>query len=328
MKPIDTSVDFVTFAADNYLGWLAYWLESASRSNPDSRLFVYDVSAQPSASLRRLADQFPNTQVIPWPQSSWKSPAWVENTDFNFFWAGFNLRDEIKYLARRLRHRLTGRRKHDWMIDKRAFVASKQFFIRICCQKPHILRDAWSRSDRCVAYVDADAVVLEHIPGYPGGDSDMAVTVVDPEQVRIGQDGDGPDGPIPIILINAGVMFINRTPAAPQLLDTWINEMERVRHGGADQSALANLLYRHDPEFFKTLLPFQVNTAEGTTAVVTSLPCSRYNQVRISRDSPCIDEDVAIAHFVGSWKQQEHWGHVETLIRNTWSQRNLKETTS
>ena len=318
----DTTLDFVTYAADNYSHWVAYWLESASRSNPDSRLFVYDISAQPSPNLQRLVGQYHNAQLIPWPQSAWKSPSWIEKTNFQFFWQNFSLRDEIKYLSRRLRYRLTCQRKHDWMIDKRAFVADKQLFIHMSCQKPHILHDAWRRSDRPLAFVDADAVVLAHIPSYPGGESDIAVTVEEPDRVRIGQDGDGPDGPIPIILINAGVIFINRTSVAPHFLDTWVNEMERVHHGSGDQTALANLLYRHDHDFHKTLRPISVGTDEGT-ALVACLPCARYNQVRIPRDSKAIRAEAAIAHFVGSWKQKEHWDCVEAIIRESWLQRNF-----
>lgn len=318
------TIDFVTFAADNYAGWLEHWLDSVSRSNRESRLFVYDVSSKPSAALARLAARFDNTQIIPWPESTWHSPAWVDGLDFSFLWPGFNLRDELKYLSRRLRYRLTGRRKHDWMIDKAKFVASKQFFIRICCQKPHIIRDAWTRSDRPLAYVDADAVVLERFSVYPGGDTDFAVTLVDPEQARIGGSWEplGPDGPLPVALINAGVLFVNRCQGAKILLDAWIAEMSRVRHGGADQTALANLLYRNAPSFYETGEPARVVTAAGD-ALVAGLPCARYNQVRISRNSRGISDEAAIAHFVGSWKQPEHWPLVGEIIRQTWVRRGL-----
>jgi len=271
-----------------------------------------------------LAARFPNAQVIPWPPARWESPAWIEDLDFKFFWPGFNLRDELKYLSRRLRHRLTGRRKHDWMIDKAKFVASKQFFIRICCQKPHIMRDAWTRSDRPLAYVDADAVVLERFDAYPGGDTDFAVTLVDADQVRIGGEWEptGPDGPLPVVLINAGVMFANRSQGAKVLLDDWIAELDRVRHGGADQTALANLLHRHAPRFHETGKLARVATATGD-ALVAGLPCARYNQVRIPRNGQGIGDEVAIAHFVGSWKQPEHWPQVGDTVRQAWARRHL-----
>lgn len=318
------TMDFVTFAADNYAGWIELWLTSASVSNPDSRLFLYDVSPQPSRALRELAARFPNTEVIAWPERTWQVPDWVEATDFRFFWPGYGLADELKSLSRRLRFFLTGKKKHDWMMDKRQFVAAKQFFIRICCQKPYIIRDAWDRTDRPLAYIDADAAVLEHFAGYPGGDSDFAVTVVDPDQVRIGGEWEppGPDGPIPVILINAGVMFANRTDAARHLLDVWITEMSRVRHGGSDQSALANLLYRHDATFHQTLHSISVQTGEGT-ALVAGLPCARYNQVRIPRDGSGIAADVAVIHFVGSWKQKTHWDKVKETLSRAWDQRGL-----
>lgn len=317
-------IDFVTFAADNYARWVELWLDCASRGNPDSRLFLYDVSATPSQTLRELAARYPRAEVIAWPEASWQAPDWVEKTDFRFFWPGFNLRDQFKYLSRRLRVALTGRKKHDWMIDKTGFVAAKQFFIRICCQKPYIIRDAWQRTDRPLAYVDADAAVLKRFPGYPGGDSDFAVTVVDPEQVRIGGEWEppGPDGPIPVSLINAGVVFANRSEAARDLLDAWIAEMTRVRHGSSDQSALANLLYRHDPDFHPTLREVRVETGRAA-ARVASLPCARYNQVRIPRDGGGIGPEVAIVHFVGSWKQAEHWDKVRDVIRQAWRQRGL-----
>jgi Nucleotide-diphospho-sugar transferase len=319
-------LDFVTFAADNYAGWIEYWLSSARRSNPESRLYVYDVSAKPSGTLAALVAQYPNAERIPWPEHSWQAPDWVADTDFRFFWPGFNLRDEIKYLARRLRFKLSAKKKHDWMIDKQAFVAGKRFFIRICCQKPYIIRDALSRTDRSLAYVDADAVVLERFPGYPADDSDFAVTVVDREQVRIGGQWEplGPDGLLPVVLINAGVMFANQTEGARGLLDTWIDELSRVRHGGSDQTALANLIYRHDRHFHESRAPVRIVTRAGD-AIVAGLPCARYNQVRIARDGSGIDSAAAIAHFVGSWKQPEHWDRVGEAIRQAWQRRGLAD---
>lgn len=320
------SIDFVTFAADNYADWVTHWLSSARRSNPESRLYVYDVSATPSGSLPALVARYPDAQCIPWPQHAWRAPDWVAGTDFRFFWPGFNLRDEIKYLARRLRVTLGARKKHDWMIDKRAFVASKQYFIRICCQKPYIIRDALARTSRALAYVDADAVVLEHIPGYPAAGSDFAVTVVDSEQVRIGGkwEPSGPDGPLPVVLINAGVMFANQTDGARRLLDLWIAELSRVRHGASDQTALANLIYRHDQGFGTSTGSARIETPAGG-ATVAGLSCARYNQVRIARDGSGIDAAAAIAHFVGSWKQPAHWNSVGTAIRQAWQQRGLAD---
>ncbi len=318
------TIDFVTFAADNYAGWIAHWLSSARRFNPESRLYIYDVSAQPSGALASLVSQYPDAQCIPWPERSWQAPDWITATDFRFFWPGFNLRDELKYLSRRLRFKLRARKRHDWMIDKQAFVSSKQYFMRICCQKPYIIRDALSRTDRALAYVDADAVVLRHFPGYPAADSDFAVTVVDPEQVRIGGrwEPPGPDGPLPVVLINAGVMFANQTAAARGLLDLWIDEMSRVRHGASDQTALANLVHRHDQGFGQTAATVRIKTRAGD-AIVAGLPCSRYNQVRIARDGSGIDSAAAIAHFVGSWKQPEHWDRVDAAIRQAWQRRGL-----
>jgi len=317
------TINFVTFAAGNYAGWLDHWLTSISRSNPDSRLFVYDVSPQPSPALEKLAARCPNAQLLPWHEPAWRSPDWVDGLDFQFFWPGFNLRDELKYLSRRVRYRLTGRKKHDWMIDKTGFVSSKKLFIRICCQKPYIIRDAWHRSDRPLAYVDADAMVLEHFDTYPGGDTDFAVTLVDLEQLRVGGKWEppGPDGPLPVSLINAGVIFANRTNASKWLLDAWIAEMDRVRHVACDQTALANLLHRQAPSFHEAREPARVVTDQGDVTVA-GLPCARYNQVRIPRDGAGISEGVAIAHFVGSWKHPELWPLVERTIHQAWGWQN------
>ena len=315
-------VDFVTFAAANYSDWLELWLASASRSNPESRLFVYDVSPLPSLELKAQVARFSMATVVPWPQNEWRWPAWVETTDFKFFWPGFGLRDEIKRWSRRLRHALTGRRKDDWMIDKLRWVEGKQFFVRICCQKPYIIRDALHRTDRPLAYVDADAVVLERFSSYPGGDSDVAVTVVDADQVRIGGAWEpvGPDGPLPVSVINAGVVFANRSVGAARVLDAWIDEMSRVRHGGADQTALANLLYRIAPTFFETMLPVKANAPSGDF-IVACLPCARFNQVRVRPTG--IGAGVAIAHFVGSWKQRERAHLVSSIVGQAWERRAL-----
>lgn len=310
-----SNVDFVTFADENYAKWIDLWLQSLSHSNPGSRLYIYDISRQPSGVFRKLVTSHPHAEVVPWPPTRWQSPAWIEKTDFSFFWPGFNLRDEIKSLARRWRYRLTGRKKDDWMIDKRAFVALKQFFIRVCCEKPHIILDAWLRSDKPLIYVDSDAVVLAHFNGFPDPESDFLATVVSEDQVRIGGawEPPGPDGPLPVTLINAGVVMANRTSGAQNFLQAWILEMERVRHGAADQTALANLIYRMNPHFHQTLMPFGFDVGTGPIRL-GGLPCAEYNQVRIPRDGSGIDPQARIAHFVGSWKQAEHWPQVETIV--------------
>lgn len=317
-------MDFVTFAADNYISWVKFWLESISRSNPSSRLFVYDVSTRPTNVLKNLVACYPNARYVAWPESRWQWPDWVDTTDFRFFWPGFDLRDQLKYLSRRLRVRLGSYKKHDWMIDKKVFVSNKRFFIRICCQKPYIIRDALARTDNPLVYVDADAIVLKSLQEFPVSNSDLAVTVVDQEQVRIGGEWepDGPDGPLPVTLINAGVIFVNKTVASRDLLDLWITELSRVCHGASDQTALANLIYRHDKNFYMTGQPVQIPTVTGV-AMVAGLPCAQYNQVRIPRDGSGIDSSVAIAHFVGSWKQDEHWSKVDDLVRKAWHSRGL-----
>jgi len=321
-ESVSDAIDFVTLAEGNYAKWVKNWLDSASRSNPQSRLFIYDASAQPSTELIALAARFPLAQIVPWPQSCWRWPDWVDTIDFQFCWPNFGLRDELKYWSRRLRERLTGRQSDwDWMTDKARFVARRQFIIRICSQKPYIIRDALARTDRPLAYIDADAVVLERFSAYPGGDSDFAVTVVDADQIRVGGEWEppGPDGPLPVITINAGVMFANRTPGARRLLDTWIAEMSRVRHGAADQIALANLLYRHDREFFATMNPVLIGEA---SAIVACLTCARYNQVRIPETG--IGSDVAVAHFVGSWKLNKRYHLVDDIVHKAWRERGLE----
>ncbi len=318
-------LDFVTYAADNYAHWIEYWLMSASRSNPDSQLFVYDVSTKPSLAIAQLAASFSNAHVIHWPPASWQSPSWIDELDFHFFWPGFNLRDEIKSLSRRLRYRITGHKKHDWMIDKQEFVATKKLFIQFSCVKPYIIQDAMTRGSRPLAFVDADAVILNHFYGHPVPETDVAVTVVDPDQVRIGGmwEPPGPDGPLPVSVINAGVIFFNKTPGAERLLDAWIDEISRVRHGSGDQTALANLLYRNDPKFHETMTPFRINTG-GNHVLVSALPCARFNQVRINQQNDFImNADVSIAHFVGSWKQPQLWQRVDEIIRHSLAQRSM-----
>jgi hypothetical protein len=276
---------FVTFADENYVGWIDLWLKSLNHSNPNARLFVYDISASSTGKFRALAACYPNVEVIDWPPSRWQSPAWIDQTDFSFFWPGFNLRDEIKSLSRRLRFWITGKKKHDWMMDKAAFVRSKQFFIKVCCEKPHIMLDAWLRAKTPLAYVDSDAVVLSSLPTLPVSGHDALVAVVDKDQFRIGGAWEpmGPDGELPICVINAGVVFVNDTVGAEGFLRSWIAEMSRVRHGSADQTALANLLYRHDQQFHHALTPIRFKSIdEQSDVLVGCVPCAEFNQVRIS----------------------------------------------
>jgi len=330
-KPADdikTRMDFVTYAADNYANWIEYWLESTSRSNPDARLWVYDVSKTPTLDLQHLTNRFANAYLVHWPPTKWKSPDWIEELDFQFFWPNFDLREELKYLSRRLRYKLTGYKKHDWMTDKKQHAAGKRWFLHLSCLKPHIIRDALLKSGRPVAFVDADAMVLKRLDHFPVSSADACVTVVDKDQLRIGGPWEppGPDGPLPVTLINAGVLFLNNTAGASCLIDAWIQEIDRIRHGSGDQTALANLLHRLSPQFHEIMQPFSIATQCGKS-LITPLPCALYNQVRLPRDGQTISNDVSIAHFVGSWKQPEHWATVKKTIHTTWDQRGLNKNT-
>lgn len=319
---------FVTFADENYFDWIDLWLKSLNRSNPDAKIFIYDISSSPTGMYKALAASFPNVVVVDWPPSRWRPPAWIDETDFSFFWPGFNLRDEIKSLSRRLRFWVTGKKKNDWMIDKPAFVKSKQFFIKVCCEKPRIILDAWSRAKMPLAYIDADAMVLSRLPDYPVNGHDALVAVVDRDQFRIGGEWEptGPDGDLPISLINAGVVFVNNTLGAEFFLNAWIAELSRVRHGAADQTALANLLYRHDQNFHHELTPIRFKALDKQSDVqVGCVACAEFNQVRISPEWEVIDEVSHIAHFVGSWKQDEHWPTVCRLVENTLVRRSFGE---
>jgi Nucleotide-diphospho-sugar transferase len=309
-------MDFVMMADHGYVNWLELSLPSVSEFHKDSRIFVYDLSDFSSGALQSCLSKYANTAYVHYPPEQWRLPDWVNKTDFSWFYPYFGVKETIKYMNRRLRYLLTGRRKDGWIIDKAEEYNRKQHILRVVCQKPHVIADALNRSGNDVVFIDADAATLGNLNHvFDKWTFDAGVTVVDREKVKIGLDESMKERQfLPYSAINVGVMFFRNSNATKLLIDAWISEMEDVHYVGAEQTALANLIYKADAHAFEVQPKIVVIAVGQEKAKVLMLPCRDYNYHRLSKEDCEIPERTYVVHFVGSLKLIKNQSFVRALL--------------
>ncbi len=308
--------DFVTMADERFAPWAELLLPSLKTFHPEATVWLFDLGDTPSPTLARLAEAHGRVRLVHYPAREWQWPDWIDETDLHFYWPGFALKDRLKMLSRRLRHRLLGQRKDSWVLDLDRFVAARRHGGKVFVQKPHIVRRALEECEELV-YIDVDALLLGRLDDALPGGCHAGLTLVAQKDLKIGRDpGCGNPEPYPHFAVNAGVLFFRRAPETLGFLDAWEEEIGRVRHTLFDQTAVANLLYRHHPDAFRQdSAVFTLPTPRGEARVAT-LPCARFNHYTIRHDQTALPDDVRIAHFVGSLKQSQHWPTMERLARN------------
>jgi len=318
-------MDFVMMADHGYVNWLEISLPSVFAFHKDSRIFVYDLSDSPSAAIQTCLSAYSNTAYVHYPPEQWRLPDWVNKTDFSWFYPYFGVKETIKYMSRRLRYLVTGRRKDSWIIDKAEEYNRKQKILRIICQKPHVVLDALARAGNNMVFIDADAATLgnlDHV--FDKWAFDVGVTVVDQQKIKIGVHEFAKDKQfLPYDALNVGVMFFRNSPAAKLLIDAWVSEMEDVHYVAAEQTALANLIYKADKHAFE-VQPKVIEIAVGSeNANVLMLPCRVYNYHRLSKENSDISGGTYVVHFVGSLKQLKNRSFVKTLLTKEIEKRKL-----
>jgi len=309
---------FVMMADDAFSPWVDLALEALAISNPNQRVLIYDLSDQPSLRLAEAANQHAGAEVIYWPPGRWLSPVWVNTACFEFFWPHWPLKEELKRIGRLIRWKCFGKKKDGWILDKNEALHRRRHFVRIICQKPEIIWHALESCCEDITFVDADAIVLDRLNTMPVPDVCCAFTVVSREDLRVGIDtGCDYSEETPFSAINAGVMFFRRD-LPREFIDEWWREIERVHHSLTEQTALACLLWRVDPELFQLAsqaagtTQWSLGLASGRRIAFSLLPCSIYNHYRLST-SPDVQENVKVIHFVGGWKHSKNWEAVNRL---------------
>lgn len=308
--------DFVTMADERFSHWAALLLPSIRTFHPEATIWLFDLGESPSPTLLKLAQTHEPVRLIHYPEQDWQWPKWIESTDLHFYWPRFGMKDRIKMLSRKLRHRVLGEKKDSWVLDLDKFVVSRRYGGKIFAQKPHIIRRALEVSSE-VVYVDIDTLLLGPLNKALPPDCHVGITAVAPEDLEIGLDqGCGNPTRYPYFAVNAGVIFLRNSPEALGFLDAWREEIDQVRHTLFDQTALANLIFRHNPDAFENGGGHRtVPTPRGQARVVT-LPCARFNHYTIQPNQTVLPDDVSVAHFVGSLKQSQHWASINRLARS------------
>lgn len=314
--------DFVTMADENFADWAELLLESITTFHPEAKVWFFDLGDGPSPKLDTLFAQYPNVTRMAWPPSQWRWTRWIDETDFHFYWPGFSLQDRLKMFSRQLRYRLTKKRKDSWVLNKKDFTEQRQQAGRIFSQKPLILKETLGKCEGTLIYVDVDAILLDRLDDALPDGCDVGVTMLPREDRRIGRDpGCGTEMPLPYFTVNAGVIFLRANEKTDVFLNRWLAELDRVRHSLFDQTALAALLYRDNPDAFDEDGGILQLGGDGEKINVAKMPCRIFNRYKIDPLSNKLPGDARVVHFVGAWKSRQHKGIVLKLAKKEISAR-------
>ena len=311
-----SGMHFVVMATEDFAPWLSLCFTSIRAFHPEARIWLFDLSTNPSSVLAGMARADGNASVVHYPESRWTWPEWIDRAGLDFFWPNCTVKDRFKMLGRTFRRKFLGQHKDGWIYSEGDFVAKRRRFVRIVAQKPYVLREVASQAEGTIVFIDADAILLGRVDAVLPDQIAVGVTVDEPQYAVIGKDpGCGTGSEVyPYLGVNTGVMFLRgNDPETVRFLDCWAAEMTDVHHVCLEQTALANLLWRLCPETFSSDDQI-IQPCFGEVVVpVNLLPCNRFNFFRIRASDKELPGTVSIAHFVGGLKHKQHWEFVRQL---------------
>jgi hypothetical protein len=239
----------------------------------------------------------------------------VDNLCFSYFYKNFS--DQLKYLSRKTRFRLFGQLKKTWIIDKKKFINYKKRICHIWAQKAPCFLDCLSRTDRNIIFLDADAFAWRQLHSIFLKDFDVALTLRKLNDVRIGVDPYVKcKKALPYLAINAGVILMRNNPASRQFIKCWMEQIKLTHHFLIEQTALSSILFKADPDAFKTFektITIYRNSFETPVNVIL-LECEKYNNTYIDRDLSFHEEETYVVHLKKSLHGPEFLHLIEEKI--------------
>jgi hypothetical protein len=316
-------MNFLTLLDENHIFWFDQWYRFLSATQENPRFIVIDISKRKDNALSAHVRRHPMVIVDHWPRESWVTPRWVQDTDFDYFHPTFSFIDQLKYFRRRWQHRLTGRAKPAWLIDKQADVERRRFALSLWANQPRFFRKWLAELNEELTYVDGDALPLRSLKHLYEADFDIAFTTERPENVRIGREPEHVlSRPVyPYRAINVGIYCTRPTSGAFAFLDAWMATMETVKHDLLDQTAAAWLILQGCPDFFAhqgEALP--VEMPDGKRVMVGNIPGDIYNCHSFELSMLAPDATQAVFHFVGAHKRSDKLPQLTVALDNLYSQ--------
>jgi hypothetical protein len=308
--------DFFMVLDDTFFKYAALGLKTIGHFHPQSRVFLYDLSPSPSARFQQLAGEWANAHYRHWPEKNWIKIHWVDTLDFAYFHRKFNWRDQIKYLSRKWRHQWLGQYKDDWILEKKLFAEQKKRAIHIWVQKASCCLDCFTRTERNLVYLDADAFIWRRVDPVFQRDFDIGLTLRRLKDIKIGEDVSVRTfEKIPYHAVNAGVIYFQNTLAAKSFVEAWIFKMHNMKYFIIDQTALSQMIYEADPEAFnqyEKVISFQID--QNRAAKVLMLPCEQYNNIYIKDDFFFDEPNPFVVHLKGYLHQEKYFQSIADLV--------------
>jgi hypothetical protein len=301
-------MNFVTIADQNFVYWFEqlYRFLQVTQTNPT--LHVMDISPRADNALANAAKSRSGVVVHHKDKADWIIPDWIQALDFRQLSPGFSFADEIKYWRRRLRHKLTGKAKAGWMIDKAQFVSSKRHAISLWANKPRFFRSTLNEVGDRLIYIDVDAMPVSNLEALFTQDFDLGFTTERPENLRIGREpAHILSRPVyPYRAINTGVYCARNTPATQAFFDAWIAMLDECRHDLLDQTTVAWMLLRLRDDFFQHQGEVvNVELPAGPQVRVANMSGDHFNCYNFELSDLGGVLDRAVYHFVGAHKRED-----------------------
>lgn len=312
--------DFFLVLDERYAEFAALGMKTLTHFQPDSRVFLYDLSTEPVMALQELSKSFPKVEYTYWSHDKWLKNPWVDTLDFSYFSEGYGIKDHFKYFSRSLRHRLFSQMKEGWVVDKGEFVRNKKRVIHLWAQKAVCCQDCLEKTDRNIVFLDADAFVWQPLEPVFLKDFDVALTLRRLPDINIGIDRAVKcSEPVPYHAVNAGVIFLKNNDAARWFVTLWIEKMLSMKYFMVEQTALSQLVLDADKTAFTEYEKDIRIERDGLSVKVKLLPCERYNNFYISDEDFTFESDVqsdnvCVAHFKGHLHRKEYLASLTRVV--------------
>ncbi len=310
--------DFLIVLDQAYAKFLSLGLSTLAHFHPRAKVFLYDLTPEPSAELQGMSKLYENSDWIHWPRSKWLKNTWVDSLGFSDFNHNYTISDRLKHLSRVMRSKLLGIRKEAWgELDKDKQVRKKKYFMNLCSQRTVICRDCLERTGNNVVFIDADAIVWRSVAAVFEKDFDVALTMRRLNDIVIDYvPGIHSDRPVPFKVINAGVIYFKNNERSRKFVNLWVEEILNTRDFAMDQTALAQLVLDADEHAIEEYeRDIRIGSGPGPISIKL-LPCEPYNNFYMHDDLTFEtgEGDTYIAHFKGYLHRDEYFSSLKRVV--------------
>jgi len=273
--------DFISMTEERYIHPLKVAIRQALKFYPNSKYYVYACNLNKS-TIDDLGSISPQVLVV-----EWNLHYLPVNVAYNKKFVWMKTRGMVRDLVKGW---ITGSFENKSMVS--LFLA-RDFEIKIQ-NKLRIIKHHNDMVKKPFVFLDADAFLIKEIDELLDGTFDIGVTIKSKEKLNFTFNH--------CSLLNSGVLlFLGNYNANQVIIDAWYNEARHIEEHWSEQTSLARLLHKLQPDFYEDIGKTHIINLTGQDVRVRSLFVKQYNYTKIEDYGNELDKDqIKILHFKNS----------------------------